>query len=131
MSETETLLENQYGNGKERIHRVRNWFGKYREWFEVDDSVRSQNLSKDFTGEWVEVRCSKQLDFFEVDETPIPHLTMETAVMWVSEVKPKVKRERKNNFVHRRTFETMEKGRECQRNWRSGLLTDSGPMKNW
>ena len=34
---------------------------------------------KDFTGEWVEVRCSKQLDFFEVDETPIPHLTMETA----------------------------------------------------
>ena len=34
---------------------------------------------KDFTGEWVEVRWSKQLDFFEVDETPIPHLTMETA----------------------------------------------------
>ena len=34
---------------------------------------------KDFTGEWVEVRCSKQLDFFEVEETPIPHLTMETA----------------------------------------------------
>ena len=34
---------------------------------------------RDFTGEWVEVRCSKQLDFFEVDEVPIPHLTMETA----------------------------------------------------
>ena len=34
---------------------------------------------KDYTGEWVEVRCSKQLDFFEVDETPIPHLTMEAA----------------------------------------------------
>ena len=33
---------------------------------------------KDFTGEWVEVRCSRQPDFFEVDETPIPHLTMET-----------------------------------------------------
>ena len=36
--------------------------------------------------------------------------------MWVSEVKPKVKRER-GNFVHRRTFETMEKGRE----WASEL----------
>ena len=34
---------------------------------------------KDFTGEWVEVLCSKQLHFFEVDETPIPHLTMEAA----------------------------------------------------
>ena len=34
---------------------------------------------KDFTGEWIEVRCSKQPDFFEVDETPIPHLTMEAA----------------------------------------------------
>ena len=33
---------------------------------------------KDFTGEWVEVRCSRQPDFFEVDEFPIPHLTMET-----------------------------------------------------
>ena len=33
---------------------------------------------RDFTGEWVEVRCSRQLDFFEVDEVPIPHLTMET-----------------------------------------------------
>ena len=29
---------------------------------------------KDFTGEWIEVRCSKQPDFFEVDEVPIPHL---------------------------------------------------------
>ena len=27
--------------------------------------------------------------------------------MWVSEVKPKVKRER-GNFVHRKTFETLE-----------------------
>tara|TARA_Y100001958_G_C20653528_1_gene180503 strand:+ start:269 stop:463 length:195 start_codon:yes stop_codon:yes gene_type:complete len=30
---------------------------------------------KDFTGEWVEVRCSRQLDFFEVDEVPIPHIS--------------------------------------------------------
>ena len=29
---------------------------------------------RDFTGEWVEVRCSRQPDFFEVDEVPIPHL---------------------------------------------------------
>ena len=36
--------------------------------------------------------------------------------MWVSEVKPKVKRER-GNFVHRRTFETLEAGRE----WASDL----------
>ena len=34
---------------------------------------------KDFTGEWVEVRCSKQLDFFEGAQTPNPHLTIETA----------------------------------------------------
>ena len=30
---------------------------------------------KDFTGEWVEVRCSRQLGFFEVDEVPIPHIS--------------------------------------------------------
>tara|TARA_Y100001938_G_scaffold135397_1_gene196997 strand:- start:1478 stop:1672 length:195 start_codon:yes stop_codon:yes gene_type:complete len=30
---------------------------------------------KDFTGEWVEVRCSRQPDFFEVDEVPIPHIS--------------------------------------------------------
>ena len=29
---------------------------------------------KAHTGEWVEVRCAKQPDFFEVDETPIPHV---------------------------------------------------------
>ena len=29
---------------------------------------------RDFTGEWIEVRCSRQPDFFEVDEAPIPHL---------------------------------------------------------
>ena len=33
---------------------------------------------KDFTGECIEVRCSRLPDFFEVEETPIPHLTMET-----------------------------------------------------
>ena len=30
---------------------------------------------KDFTGEWIEVRCSRQPDFFEVDEVPIPHIS--------------------------------------------------------
>ena len=30
---------------------------------------------KDFTGEWIEVRCSRQPDFFEVDEVPIPHVS--------------------------------------------------------
>ena len=34
---------------------------------------------RDFTGEWVEVRCSRQPDFFEMDETPIPHLTEKIA----------------------------------------------------
>jgi len=34
---------------------------------------------RDFTGEWVGVRCSRQPDFFEVDEIPIPHLTEKTA----------------------------------------------------
>ena len=44
--------------------------------------------------------------------------------MWISEVKPKVKRER-GNFVQRRTFETMEEGRE----WASDLafrIVDGG-----
>ena len=34
---------------------------------------------RDFTGEWVEVRCSRQTDFFEVDEIQITHLTEKTA----------------------------------------------------
>ena len=46
--------------------------------------------------------------------------------MWVSEVKPKVKRER-GNFVHRRTFGTMEEGRE----WASDLAFRSGDGRFW
>ncbi len=34
---------------------------------------------KDYTGEWVEVRCAKQYDLFTVDVEPIPHLIMEAA----------------------------------------------------
>ena len=33
---------------------------------------------KDFTGEWVEVRCAREVDLFTGEETPIAHLTMET-----------------------------------------------------
>jgi len=33
---------------------------------------------KDFTGEWVEVRCTREVDLFTGEETPIAHLTMET-----------------------------------------------------
>ena len=29
---------------------------------------------KDHTGEWVEVRCAKEVDLFTGEETPIPHL---------------------------------------------------------
>ena len=33
---------------------------------------------KDSTGEWVEVRCAREVDLFSGEETPIAHLTMET-----------------------------------------------------
>ena len=33
---------------------------------------------KDYTGEWVEVRCAREVDLFSGEETPIAHLTMET-----------------------------------------------------
>jgi len=32
---------------------------------------------KDHTGEWVEVRCSKEYDFFSPDPVPIPHPVFE------------------------------------------------------
>ena len=44
--------------------------------------------------------------------------------MWVSEVKPKVKRER-GNFVHRKTFETLEEGLEWAREL-AGRIVDAG-----
>ena len=34
---------------------------------------------KDHTGEWVEVRCAREVDLFTGEETPIAHLTSETA----------------------------------------------------
>jgi hypothetical protein len=34
---------------------------------------------KDYTGEWVETRCAREVDLFSGEETPIAHLTMETA----------------------------------------------------
>ena len=34
---------------------------------------------KDHTGEWVEVRCSREVDLFTGEETPIAHLTEEIA----------------------------------------------------
>ena len=34
---------------------------------------------KDHTGEWVETRCTREVDLFTGEETPIAHLTMETA----------------------------------------------------
>ena len=58
----------EYETGLESMEAGLEWMTKY-----------GVKTFKDYTGEWVEVRCSKQLDFFEVDETPIPHLTMETA----------------------------------------------------
>ena len=33
---------------------------------------------KDYTGEWVETRCAREVDLFTGEETPIAHLTMET-----------------------------------------------------
>ena len=34
---------------------------------------------KDYTGEWVEVRCAREVDLFSGEETPIAHLTEEIA----------------------------------------------------
>ena len=34
---------------------------------------------KDHTGEWVEVRCAREVDLFTGEETPIAHLISETA----------------------------------------------------
>ena len=34
---------------------------------------------KDFTGEWVEVRCAREVDLFTGEETPIAHHTEEIA----------------------------------------------------
>ena len=34
---------------------------------------------KDYTGEWVEVRCAREVDLFTGEETPIAHITSETA----------------------------------------------------
>ena len=34
---------------------------------------------KDHTGEWVEVRCAREVDLFTGEETPIAHLTEEIA----------------------------------------------------
>ena len=34
---------------------------------------------KDHTGVWVETRCAREVDLFSGEETPIAHLTMETA----------------------------------------------------
>ena len=34
---------------------------------------------KDYTGEWVEVRCSRMANFFDSEFEVYPHLTMETA----------------------------------------------------
>ena len=34
---------------------------------------------KDHTGEWVEVRCAREVDLFTGEESPIAHLIMETA----------------------------------------------------
>ena len=33
---------------------------------------------KDYTGEWVEVRCSRMANFFDNEFEVYPHLTMET-----------------------------------------------------
>ena len=53
----------EYETGLESMEAGLEWMTKY-----------GVKTFKDYTGEWVEVRCSKQLDFFEVEETPIPHL---------------------------------------------------------
>ncbi len=53
----------EYETGLESVKAGLEWMTQY-----------GVKTFKDFTGEWIEVRCSRQPDFFEVDEVPIPHL---------------------------------------------------------
>ena len=42
-------------------------------------SMWGKKSFKDYTGEWVEVRCSRMANFFDSEFEVYPHLTMETA----------------------------------------------------
>ncbi len=57
----------EYETGLESVKEGLEWLTRY--------GVKN---FQDFTGEWVEVRCAKQYDFFSPDPVPIPHLTLET-----------------------------------------------------
>ena len=58
----------EYETGLESVKAGLEWMTRY-----------GVKTFKDHTGEWVEVRCAKEVDLFTGEETPIPHLTMETA----------------------------------------------------
>tara|TARA_B100000902_G_C26894066_1_gene708833 strand:- start:184 stop:387 length:204 start_codon:yes stop_codon:yes gene_type:complete len=58
----------EYETGLESVKEGLEWLTRY--------GVKN---FQDFTGEWVEVRCAKQYDFFSPDPVPIPHLTLETS----------------------------------------------------
>ena len=58
----------EYETGLERMEAGLEWMTKY-----------GVKTFKDYTGEWVEVRCSRMSNFFDSEFEVYPHLTMETA----------------------------------------------------
>ena len=58
----------EYETGLESMEASLEWMTKY-----------GVKTFKDYTGGWVEVRCSRMANFFDSEFEDYPHLTMETA----------------------------------------------------
>ena len=58
----------EYETGLESMEAGLEWLTKY-----------GVKTFKDYTGVWVEVRCSRMANFFDSEFEGYPHLTMETA----------------------------------------------------
>jgi len=58
----------EYETGLESMEAGLEWMTKY-----------GVKTFKDYTGEWVEIRCSRMSNFFDSEFEVYPHLTMETA----------------------------------------------------
>ena len=56
----------EYKIGLEEVRAGLEWMTKY-----------GIKTFKDYSGEWVEVRCASQPNFFDTDVEPIPHETEE------------------------------------------------------
>ena len=57
----------EYEIGLEEVRSGLDWLCKY-----------GKKSFKDYTGEWVEVRCASQPNFFDANVEPIPHVIDES-----------------------------------------------------